>query len=74
MIMFRALRAIPYVLFAAAAGSLWSLAFGFPVWLGAVLWAAIVSAMIGRDIWKQRHDWNDLNERIESCGRKISDF
>ena len=73
MIFRRAVRAVPFVLLSAAAGFLISLVFGFPPFIGAAGCAVGTAILIGRDIWRERKVWDDLEQRFAQSGLDIRD-
>lgn len=73
MIITRMLRAVPYVLGAAALGLIVGIVFMLPPLLTASVTAAGTAILIGRDIWRERHTWDELERKYTENGLNIHD-
>ena len=74
MLLRRSIRAIPYVLLAAVFGATVGFVWGFSPLIGAGACAGLLAVLIGRDIWRERHAWNDLEQDYARRGFEIRDL
>ena len=71
MILYRTITAVPFLIASGLWGIFSAYVFDFPIILGGLFCVAFLAAMIGRTIWKGRHEWNDLDRRGRELGIDI---
>lgn len=74
MIIRRSIRAIPYLILSALAGLSIGWAIDANLWLSSIGAALFFALLAGRDIWKDRHIWNDMEKRGRAVGLDIRAF
>lgn len=71
MILFRILRAIPFVILALVMGAGLGWVWQLPILASAIFTALMFAVMAGRTIWIERHAWNDMEARANDHGTSL---